>query len=281
MVDQLISSADITALQTRLSAARSWSDPAVIAALRLEIKSAHEKARGQTRLQAQELVRRADRALAVALRQGQARGEIETGNEGKARAGRHAVSSAPRLTDYASRGELFRQGVLALVDQIPSDSMFEQAMRQARREQRFAREAVLSIALEIEESMYPNIEQRRWARVRACAALKLQPEQAAQIAGLSVGDLRVGAAARDIAFTVTAASRIDLRQIIDASITDLNTGVDATEPFLTAENIRSAHLDRDELEKYIDEVKALIARLTAVRRRLRALAPVRREDTAR
>lgn len=98
-------------------------------------------------LDAAEFVRRAERGLGVAIRDGQARGDIR----GKSRPGnQHAPAteqqvqdflSKPAPTDFASAGELHNgrhSGIYDLTDNV-SDEAFEEALAEAREEENLSR----------------------------------------------------------------------------------------------------------------------------------------------
>jgi hypothetical protein len=107
-------------------------------------------------LAAAEIVRRAERGVAVAIRRGQASGEIETTEEarmrslGEARAkkaghdGSADSSSKPRPLDYASRSELSNSegDIYDLADDVDDDT-FEQALAEAREERNLSRANVI------------------------------------------------------------------------------------------------------------------------------------------
>ncbi|WP_052624927.1 hypothetical protein [Mycobacteroides abscessus] len=90
---------------------------------------------------AAEFVRRAERGLGVGIREAQARGEVETCNEGKARGSlvRDQVVTydkvKPKPTDFASKHELTNThgGIYDLADGV-SDEQFEEAITEARAE---------------------------------------------------------------------------------------------------------------------------------------------------
>lgn len=97
-------------------------------------------------LHAAEFVRRAERGLGVGIREAQARGEVETCNEGKARGSlvRDQVVTydkvKPKPTDFASKHELTNThgGIYDLADGV-SDEQFEEAITEARAEGNLSR----------------------------------------------------------------------------------------------------------------------------------------------
>ncbi|MBE5507108.1 hypothetical protein [Mycobacteroides abscessus] len=96
--------------------------------------------------EAEEFVRRAERGLGVAIRDGQASGAVETCNEGKARGSlvRDQVVTydkvKPKPTDFASKRELTNThgGIYDLADGV-SDEQFEEAITEARAEGNLSR----------------------------------------------------------------------------------------------------------------------------------------------
>ncbi|GAC81659.1 hypothetical protein SAMN04488550_4189 [Gordonia malaquae] len=97
-------------------------------------------------LDAAEFVRRAERGLGVAIREGQARGEIETAREGKVRGAAtrdHRVDNTmikPKPTDFADTNELSGNGagIYSLTDNV-SDDQFEEALTEAKDEGNLSR----------------------------------------------------------------------------------------------------------------------------------------------
>ncbi|WP_135452564.1 hypothetical protein [Mycobacterium sp. DL99] len=97
-------------------------------------------------LDAAEFVRRAERGLGVAIREGQARGEVETTAEGKARgsATRDQVVTyekvKPKPTDFAGVHELTNThgGIYDLTDNV-SDEQFEEVITEAKAEGNLSR----------------------------------------------------------------------------------------------------------------------------------------------
>jgi hypothetical protein len=101
-------------------------------------------------LDAAEFVRRAERGLGVAIREGQARGEIETTAEGKSRGSRNAKGLdhlnkviKPKPTDFAKPNELSglnvdNPGIYGMTDGV-SDEAFEEAITEARDEGNLSR----------------------------------------------------------------------------------------------------------------------------------------------
>jgi hypothetical protein len=95
---------------------------------------------------ATEFVRRAERGLGVAIREGQARGEIETPSEGKSRGSAvrdHLVTYEmvkPKPTDFAGKDELRNTwgGIYDLTDGL-TDEQFDQALSEARAERNLSR----------------------------------------------------------------------------------------------------------------------------------------------
>lgn len=102
----------------------------------------------QAQLDATELVRRAERALGVSVRRGQADGTVETPLEGRARGGQWAEPSTlhrkkmegkPRPLDFAPAPVLSGPGgIYQVTDGVP-DEMHEQALAEARAEGNLAR----------------------------------------------------------------------------------------------------------------------------------------------
>lgn len=97
-------------------------------------------------LEAAEFVRRAERGLGVAIREGQERGEIETPAEGKSRGARVRDDVVtydkvkPKPTDFADKHELTNThgGIYDLTDGV-SDEQFEKVLSEAKEEGNLSR----------------------------------------------------------------------------------------------------------------------------------------------
>lgn len=95
-------------------------------------------------LDAAEIVRRAERGIGVAIRNGQAAGEIETRVEAASRAGRQRFGAAeslkPRPHDYGTKDELTT--VYALTDGV-DEPLFEEGLTEAKAEGNLSRANVV------------------------------------------------------------------------------------------------------------------------------------------
>lgn len=119
----------------------------------------------EIQLDAAEFVRRAERGLGVAIREGQANGTIETKAEGAARgpAVRDGLVSyetiKPKPTDFAGAHELSNThgGIYNLTDGI-GDGQFEDVLAVARREGNLSRSNVARKCKAMSKSSAPNPE---------------------------------------------------------------------------------------------------------------------------
>lgn len=142
------------AISTYLERARDWLSRAVdetgpeqIAAAKAEIATAAEATKQlglskEIRLDAQEMVRRAEYALGKAIRRGQEDGVIATHG-----GGRRSTTGTPTLTspsEFATKQELSgaghgQPGIYALADSVPDAEDFDVALDAAREEGNLSR----------------------------------------------------------------------------------------------------------------------------------------------
>lgn len=100
----------------------------------------------EIQLDSAEFVRRAERGLGVAIREGQANGTVETTSEGKGRARRNdlnGIEIKPKPTDFAGPHELSGAdrndfGIYGMTDGI-SEVQFEEALAEAKAEAKLSR----------------------------------------------------------------------------------------------------------------------------------------------
>ncbi|MFH5209224.1 hypothetical protein ACHIPZ_13620 [Antrihabitans sp. NCIMB 15449] len=156
----------------------------------------------EMQLDAAEFVRRAERGLGVAIREGQARGEVETRSEGAARGPLirdHRVDSSmikPKPSDFAAKAELSGNGggIYAMTDNV-TDEQFEEALADAKAEENLSRANVArkakakAAAPETDtEPAPPSAVDEPPRRTRGKA--KEKPEPIAPIAGKRKNDLK-------------------------------------------------------------------------------------------
>lgn len=152
------------AVTSYLSQARDWLSRAVdetgpeqIARAKAEIATAAEATKQlglskEIQQDAQEMVRRAEYALAKSIRKGQAEGTVlSDSTKGGRRDVDHPDIARP-VTDYATRGELYGSqratGILSAADAVATDADFDAAVDAARAEGNLSRANVARKARE-------------------------------------------------------------------------------------------------------------------------------------
>lgn len=152
-----------------------------------------------------EMVRRAERALGVAIRKGQEAGEIETPLEAKSRAGntrQHGVGYTPlkdRPTDFAKHHELSNSqgGIYDMSDGV-TDEQFEDALAEARAEGNQSR---ANVVRKIKEApSFAQSQSEKWQMVADLANDRYTSAQIAKRVGMSEKHVRSGGAKRGITF---------------------------------------------------------------------------------
>lgn len=134
----------MSAARAWLTVAGTWIDPRPAVSFRDRAETVRKQCQPLVQAQATELVRRAERAIALAIRAGQAAGRIETAQETvqraarDARANREGLEPGPRKHapfDFVAHSQLAgtgsTRGYYQLADGI-SDSRFEMALLRAR-----------------------------------------------------------------------------------------------------------------------------------------------------
>ncbi len=188
---------------------------------------------GEIRLDALEMVRRAERGLGVAIRNGQAAGEIETNAEARARGGRGRQQSGvstllkPRPMDYASKAELFgasagHPGAFYLADGV-TDEQFEAVIAQARAESNLSRANIV----------------RKLPAKRAKPAAVPQPVDTAP----------------------KTRRRFNSNRIIETAVT-------AAEPSPLLEFVNYAALDRGRIDEWVNSLATSIRSLQSIKKQL-------------
>lgn len=130
-------------------------------------------------LDAQEMVRRAERAIGVTIRHGQAAGEIATVSELQAYAGKMSYaqrnsgnrpfalpSRKPSPGEFIAQGSMTRAGITPLTDGL-SDEQFEEAVALARAEQNMSNRNLVRKAQQVAGHLPFN---ERIAKIRELAA---------------------------------------------------------------------------------------------------------------
>lgn len=184
-------------------------------------------------LDAVEMVRRAERSLAVAIRKGQDAGEIERHDEARSRAGKVArgthqdgddILMKAKPTDFAKSYELSHSngGLYDLADGV-SDEQFEEALAVAKEEGNLSRANVVRKVTEL--STFREQQDEKWERVADLANQGYASSQIAREIGMTEKGLRDGAKRYNITFPadeyVSRSKRINSADVIERIVASL------------------------------------------------------------
>ena len=177
----------------------------------------------EIQLDAVEMVRRSERALGVAIREGQERGEIVKSGDigGGGRGGEVAALSRmsfrndlDRPGDFAPSNEL-STGIYPMTDNV-TDEQFEAGLSIAKDQGNLSRANVVRKVTEI--ASFKDQQADRWQRVAELAATGNTSSQIAREVGMSEDGLRASARKKGITFPadkLTNHKRIDPLYVIE------------------------------------------------------------------
>lgn len=156
-------------------------------------------------LDAVEMVRRSERALGVAIRKGQAAGEIGGKSNGAAHrdAERDQVVTnnlvLPSPTAFANKYELSNSqgGIYDMTDDV-TDEQFDAALAEAKGEGNLSRANVVRKVTEL--GSYRETQDAKWDRVAELADQRYSSPQIAKAVGMTEEGLRTAAKKRGIEF---------------------------------------------------------------------------------
>ena len=181
-------------------------------------------------LSAQELVRRAESGMGVAIRLGQERGEIRARGERIVVANQHGSAepvdnrnSKPSPYDYASPDELHGNGagIYHMVDGVTSE-MFEEAIEEAKAERNLSR---ANVVRKVKAKKTPADDPRRGEVISEMAATGHNSKQIGRELGIS--DQRVRELARGYDIPIPAdqvtnrTRRIDPNRVVNQLVLDV------------------------------------------------------------
>lgn len=224
LLEQLDPAAREVAVTGMLAQARQWLERAKesttpaqdVAEFKAFVATVAEAAKQKKlseaiQLDAVEMVRRSERALGIAIREGQANGEIEsvpeariratlTRDVGMGRADQIGLTDLikPKPTDFAPAHELsgvHGAGIYKMTDNV-TDEQFESAVAEAKEEGNLSRANVVRKVAEI--SSYREQQSDKWSRVTDLADQGYTSDQIAAEVGMTEAGLRNGTRKRNI-----------------------------------------------------------------------------------
>jgi hypothetical protein len=172
-------------------------------------------------LDAMEMVRRSERALGVAIREGQAAGEIaKSGDIGGIAPGARSRSGGDlaRPTQFAPKDEL--SSAYAMADNV-TDAQFETALDTAKEEGNLSRANVVRKVAEI--GSYREQQSDKWSTIAELASQGYTSPQIAKTVSMTEEGLRSGARKKGITFPADklATGRIDPLYVIEQIVLGL------------------------------------------------------------
>lgn len=232
----------------------------------VELKSQADAIRVYTRqkelgkdaeLAAQEIVRRAERGLAVAVRSGQEAGEFLT----KGQRAKDHPDKRMSADVFGGDQEAFESRVMASVP----DDQFEEILDEAKGEGNLSRANVVRKVKGVEK-MTP--EARR-GMIRSLASSSLTSEQIAAKVGVSA--VHVRKLARDMGVEIHADKVMGKTRKFDSDriVSGIVERVEFDMRSETAQLIDYASLDRSQLDHWVSSLTATISSLTTLRNNLR------------
>jgi hypothetical protein len=210
MLDALPREAQELAITSMLDQSRQWLDRALeatnpaqdVAEFKAFVATVAEAAKQKKlsegiQLDAVEMVRRSERALGVAIRQGQEAGEISTKADGAAIRDLRADSTKVSARSFFDGRTHEQNDAYAMTDGV-SDEQFEQALAEAKDEGNLSRANVVRKVAKL--STFREEQDAKWERVELLANSGVTSAQIAREVGMSEQGLREASRKRGIAF---------------------------------------------------------------------------------
>lgn len=275
------------AVTRMLSEARSWlahaveaTEPQTIANFKAQMATIAEATKQlglskEIQLDAQEMVRRAERGVGVAIRKGQEEGIVSVvGTNSGPRTdyirGGSVVhvdrpgdtNSISRPTDYATTDELAR-GIYPMTDGVTAEE-FEEAVAEAKDEGNLSR---ANVVRKIKGAQSPVTRDERAREVERLAELGYSSRQIAPQIG--IGQEALAAIARDYKITIRADRHIAGTRIADTSRI-IEKAISALEGIsLGFELIDPESIDPERAQTWADSLTKSIAALSKARRQIK------------
>lgn len=273
-LDTLDAEAREVAITSMLDQARTWLAHAVestapaqdIADFKAFVATAAETAKRlrvskEIQVDAEVMVRRSERALGQAIRDGQEKGEINERGDGRRQTTTIKASPSEFLPHTEERSQVY-----AMTDDV-TDADFDEALTRAQDEQNVSRANVVRKVREVQSGA--EAQSAKWERVAALAESGYTSAQISREVGMSEEGLRAGAKREGIDIRadriVGRSRRLDMRRVIDQTVTELASIAQATESLVSLDGIRSANLDRDEVQTWVDSLTQSLRALSKAR----------------
>lgn len=268
------------AVTSYLAQARDWLSRAVdetgpeqIAAAKAEIATAAEATKQlglskEIQLDAAEMVRRAEYALAKAIRRGQAEGTVSAGKGGDRANVLGTVANSP--TDFAPDVELYdrpsqgKAGILSIAD-AADPAQFDAALEEAKAEGNLSR---ANVARKVRAKARPPKREAKAELIRELAAKGYTSEQMRKEVGYSTS-AQVRDLAREYGIEIPGdivrrkARRFDHMRVLD----NVTEAVEVAA--MSLRDIDPAELDKDEALERLDSLTASISALSKATKKIK------------
>jgi hypothetical protein len=271
---ELAVTAYLSAARDHLTHAMQMSGPETVAAIKAEIATAAEATKQlglskEIQTDALEMVRRAEFALAKAIRAGQESGQIHKQRENDRWRVLHHQLAKDSPEDYATRGELSGarsgEGIYALADGV-SPEQFEDALEEARSEKNVSRNNVIRKIRSLKsDEMTPA------TRLEIIADLAATGHGSGHIAkAVGTNERYLRKLAREGGIEIPAdevtrkARRLDANRVVASTVLEASNVV--SDSVLDAINF--ADLDRAEIGKWVSSLSTSIRALQTLRKNL-------------
>ena len=272
------------AVTRMLSEARSWlahaveaTEPQTIANFKAQMATIAEATKQlglskEIQLDAQEMVRRAERGVGVAIRKGQENGTVATPSQMKSKAAQIARGTYQlhnnelvKPSDLVGAHDLTMNGagIYHLTDDV-SDDEFEDAVTEAKSEGNLSR---ANVVRKIKGAQSPLTRDERAREVERLADLGYSSRQIAPQIG--VGQEALAAIVRDYRITIRADRHIAGTRIADTSRI-IEKAVSALEGIsLGFELINPESIDPERAQAWADSLTKSIAAISKARRQIK------------
>jgi len=270
-----------------LAVATKGSDPTPIAAFRVWAATVHEMTRQkglaqEIQLDALEMVRRAERGIGQAIRNGQEAGEIRGRNEsGNFRGNQHQTGSGhlvaptkPGPTDFARKSALLgsgpsKPGIYRLTDDVTNDE-FDAALAEGRTENNLTR---ANIARKVQNAADERLKRpvtERIEQIRVLAQRHTSHEIADQLGLLPLYVRRLAARSgieiRADRIIGKARNTVDPIAVIGSTVDDIANTVRATESLLNLDDFDQVYAA--EATKWVQSLDESMRYLRKLRKEL-------------
>lgn len=280
----------------RLALALAESGPEQVASLRAEMATVQEMTKQlglskEIQDDAAEMVRRCEYGLGKAIRAGQAAGVVartgsvrgvpEPGVRGSMPSSTERIDLPASPTTFLGPSGQGGSEIYALAE--ATEAEFEDALGRAREEKNVSRANVVRKVREVTGG--ENTPAEKWERVAEMADRGYTSAQIAREVGMSEPGLKRGAQREGIDIradrVMGKVRRLDVRRVIEQTVADLESVVNATESLLTLDGVAAAEIAEEEALEWVDSLHRSAAAIRKAANLIaKATAPDRSKESA-